>query len=289
MTQSLATRAVSDESDEEREIDGRDVEQSRESVSLALVSAPSAAPPRPTHFAGLGRSASNRREVALVLGLSALLHAGVAAAAIRSASKSTHTPKPLSQVQVEVSRPPQRLTPPPPAPPPPPVAKPQVKPVAAQPREPVPQLAPSPSPLPETPVDTGSSAPAAEDGELYAGSGGLGTAPPAPPPPPAPKVDEPAAPEPIVQAREGANYLKNPRPGYPSVARRQGWEGTTTLRVQVGENGRARAIQIQRSSGRDVLDEAATDAVKSWTFAPATQGGRPVTGWVTVPIVFKLQ
>jgi periplasmic protein TonB len=274
MTQSLATQSVLSEND------------GLEPVSLALTSAPSAAPAPIREPQGLLRaSGPSRWEVALVLGFSALLHAGAAAAAL-SSRDSARPPRPLSRVELEMSRPPQRVTPPPA--PPPPVAKPEVKPLAAiQPRERAPEPV-QPAPLqPEAPVDTGSSAPAAEDGELFAGSGGLGTA--SPPPPPAPKVELPAAPAPIIQAREGANYLKNPRPGYPGVARREGWEGTTMVRVQVGENGRPRSVQIQRSSGREVLDKAATEAVKKWTFAPATQGGQPVAGWVTVPIVFKLQ
>jgi protein TonB len=274
MTQSLAPHSVLREDD-----DGL------EAVGLVLTSAPSAAPPRLNQLTLVGRSGSNRREVALVLSLSALLHAGVAAAALRS-GPSSHVAKPLSQVELEMSRP-QRVTPPPP--PPPPVAKPEVKPLAApRPRERAPEpVQPTPAPT-EAPLDTGSSAGPAEDGELFAGSGGLGTAAPPPPAPPAPKAVAPV-PAPIVQAREGANYLKNPRPGYPGLARREGWEGTATLRVQVGENGRPRSVQLQRSSGHDVLDTAAADAVKNWTFAPATQGGQPVAGWVTVPIVFKLQ
>jgi periplasmic protein TonB len=38
-----------------------------------------------------------------------------------------------------------------------------------------------------------------------------------------------------------------------------------------------------------VLDDAAIEAVKGWTFVPATQGGQPIAGWVTVPIDFRLQ
>jgi protein TonB len=38
-----------------------------------------------------------------------------------------------------------------------------------------------------------------------------------------------------------------------------------------------------------VLDEAAIEAVKGWSFVPATQGGVAVAGWVNVPLVFRLQ
>lgn len=61
------------------------------------------------------------------------------------------------------------------------------------------------------------------------------------------------------------------------------------LRVRVLPTGRADGITVQKSSGRGILDDAAVDAVRSWTFAPATQGGNPVAGWVNVPIEFRLQ
>jgi protein TonB len=57
----------------------------------------------------------------------------------------------------------------------------------------------------------------------------------------------------------------------------------------VTAGGKAGSVRVQRSSGRAALDDAALAAVKSWTFVPATQGGAPVAGVVTVPIVFKLQ
>jgi protein TonB len=92
-----------------------------------------------------------------------------------------------------------------------------------------------------------------------------------------------------VAAHEGANYLKNPRPPYPEIALRRGWQGEVLLKVRVSPEGRAVSVGVQRSSGRDLLDQAAIEAVKAWSFVPARQGGLPIGGWVTVPIVFKLQ
>ena len=238
--------------------------------------------------APISKAATNRREVFAVVFFSALLHAGVATAAYRN--RDDEPPKkPLSRVEIELSRP---VTPPKPLaatpPPPPKIIKQEVKQLAAvAPRPDLPERPEVPTQAPQEPVDTGSSALADVEGELHAGSGGLGTAAPTPPPPPPAQVQGP--PEPVIQAKEGANYLKNPRPAYPGRAKREGWEGTTLLRVQVHPSGKPGAIKIQKSSGREVLDEAASEAVKKWTFAPATQGGKPIAGWVTVPIVFRLQ
>jgi protein TonB len=251
----------------------------------------SEAPPAPLRATEPRRGPSvpgaKRGELAVIVALSALLHTGAAVAAL-TAREDAPRPRPLSRVQIQVARP--RATPAvvPPAPPPRVQPKPVATPLTR--REPVARhAAPSEQPaVVDAPIDTGSSASAAENGTLFAGSGGLGTAAPVLPPPPAP-VAAPAPPPPVVQAREGANYAKNPRPPYPGLARRQGWEGTTLLSVQVTAGGKAGSVRVQRSSGRAALDDAALAAVKSWTFVPATQGGAPVAGVVTVPIVFKLQ
>jgi len=272
MTTHLAATALDTSVTEEAPLEGGVLRDSNPQVLFSNFPAPAARAPR------------NRPELVGVLVLSALLHAGIATAAI--GAEHAPEPKRLSRVEIDLARPPERPKPIIPAavpPPPPKVVKQETKPAITT---PVP-AAPIEQPPVDQPVDTGSSAPAEEGGELYAGNGGLGNAPP---PPPAPVAPTPApAPAPVVQAREGANYMKNPRPAYPRKAKREGWEGTTLLRVAVQASGKPGAVKLQKSSGHDVLDEAAIEAVGRWTFAPATQGGAPISGSVTVPIVFRLQ
>ena len=119
--------------------------------------------------------------------------------------------------------------------------------------------------------------------------------PPPPPPPPqpaapvaAPAPPAPPAPAPVTPASANAGYLKNPAPQYPSLAQRRGWEGTVLLRVHVLASGKPGEVQIQKSSGREALDEAALSAVKRWSFVPAKQGDIAQDGWVSVPIDFKI-
>ena len=117
--------------------------------------------------------------------------------------------------------------------------------------------------------------------------------PPAPPAPAqpvaAPAPPAPPAPKPVTPASASAGYLKNPAPEYPSLAMRRGWEGTVVLRVHVLASGKPGEIQIQKSSGRDQLDDAALAAVKRWSFVPAKQGDVAQDGWVSVPIDFKIK
>jgi periplasmic protein TonB len=58
--------------------------------------------------------------------------------------------------------------------------------------------------------------------------------------------------------------------------------------VQVTADGHSASVQVQQSSGHDILDEAAVEAVEGWTFIPAKRGDTPVASTVTVPIQFKL-
>jgi protein TonB len=84
-------------------------------------------------------------------------------------------------------------------------------------------------------------------------------------------------------------YQRNPPPVYPALARKRGYEGTTILRVLVNETGAVDTVRVATSSGHELLDRAAMQAVAGWSFAPATRNGRSVTMWVMVPVRFDLQ
>lgn len=105
-----------------------------------------------------------------------------------------------------------------------------------------------------------------------------------------PTTMETAAPESTATAEGGRLAVVHaPPPRYPGVAIRRHWEGVVVLRILVGEDGRARAVQIERSSGRAPLDDAARRQVlKHWIFSPAMREGRAVRAWGTVPVHFIL-
>jgi protein TonB len=105
-------------------------------------------------------------------------------------------------------------------------------------------------------------------------------APVAPAARPAPPVPEPP--------RYIAAYLNNPPPAYPAAARRRGHEGRVLVRAEVLADGRCNQVMLKASSGHDLLDRAAMDAVQQWRFVPARQGDQAVDAWVDVPITFKL-
>ncbi len=84
------------------------------------------------------------------------------------------------------------------------------------------------------------------------------------------------------------DYMRNPRPPYPREAREKAWQGTTQLRVEVLADGTAGKVEVAKSSGQSVLDQASVDTVRRWKFSPARSGDIPIRSTVEIPIVFRL-
>ena len=93
----------------------------------------------------------------------------------------------------------------------------------------------------------------------------------------------------LVEARSDAASLNNPKPPYPLVARRRRLEGEVLLSVEVLRDGLPGDVRVKRSSGHELLDEAALSTVRRWHFVPARRGTTPVDSTVEVPIRFRLE
>lgn len=175
-------------------------------------------------------------------------------------------PKPLPVVQVTLVTPPVPIVPRV-IPPPPPKVERQPKPVAQK-----AVSAPTPVPVMQPMVEHAvQQAPVAV----------------APPSPSAPV--QPAPEPPLELPRYNAAYLSNPPPSYPLSARRRGIGGTVLVRAEVAAGGECLRAELKKSSGAEVLDQAALEAVKKWRFVPAKRGSQAVVAWVEVPITFKLE
>lgn len=94
--------------------------------------------------------------------------------------------------------------------------------------------------------------------------------------------------QPITGPSFGAAYLHNPPPRYPAIARRMQLQGTATIRVLVSPEGRPQHVAVEKSSGVQLLDEAALEAVRQWSFVPARQGDKAIAAEVNVPLRFRL-
>ncbi len=74
----------------------------------------------------------------------------------------------------------------------------------------------------------------------------------------------------------------NAPPEYPRRARQRGWQGEAWLRIDVDERGAVVRCVVARSSGYDILDRAAVDAVRQWRYR-----GGPGTTEVAVRFVLR--
>jgi len=69
---------------------------------------------------------------------------------------------------------------------------------------------------------------------------------------------------------------------YPRRARRHGWQGEAELRFQISRH-KVQSINILASTGFDVLDQAAWQALASITSLPLSDGS------YRLPVIFRLQ
>ncbi|HEX6084075.1 MAG TPA: TonB family protein [Thermoanaerobaculia bacterium] len=120
-------------------------------------------------------------------------------------------------------------------------------------------------------------------------------------PEPAPEPVRPAAQPQVARVREGdlvpigTEGLAPPRltrqaaVTYPPMARAARVQGTVITSVLVSETGAVIDVKVLRGVAQAVgLNEAAVQAMRRSSFAPATKDGVRVKSYVTVPVDFKL-
>lgn len=206
--------------------------------------------------------------VALIhIALGYLLITGLAVDAVQSVVERVTT------IDVEEPPPPEPEDEPPPPPedipetaPPPPVAPP-----------PPINIAPAPPPLRTTPTIPPPAPPT------------LRIPPPAPPAPPAPR------PAPPSQARGASpdglgRWAARIQGDYPSSALRREEQGTVTMRITIGANGRVEACTVTGSSGSSALDDAACRGMQRYArYNPALNAaGNPISDTTTQSIRYVL-
>lgn len=75
---------------------------------------------------------------------------------------------------------------------------------------------------------------------------------------------------------------------YPDLARQQGIEGRVLVHVQINQSGAVIGTKVLKSLGKNGCDEAAIEAIRQVRWEPALSNNEPVTVWVVVPVIFKL-
>jgi periplasmic protein TonB len=71
-------------------------------------------------------------------------------------------------------------------------------------------------------------------------------------------------------ATEAKHYaLYAPRPEYPLAARKRHWTGAGLFACNIRSDGTVASVDILRSTGHQMLDQAAITAFRQWRFQPA--------------------
>ncbi len=70
---------------------------------------------------------------------------------------------------------------------------------------------------------------------------------------------------------------------YPRLARERGIEGVVLVRFRVLPSGEVQEVNIAKSSGAAILDEASVRTVQRAAPMPY------VSGWIEVPMVYELK
>jgi periplasmic protein TonB len=82
--------------------------------------------------------------------------------------------------------------------------------------------------------------------------------------------------------------IHNPSPEYPEMAIFLGYQGNAIVRIKVSAKGFSEGVDILRSSGHKILDEAVTKALKKWRFTPSKRGTTSMAGSVTISVIYIL-
>jgi protein TonB len=124
--------------------------------------------------------------------------------------------------------------------------------------------------------------------------GGLGRidvafVPPAPPPLPAPK--EQAKPAATKQVRVGGDVrppslIKQLKPVYPPLAKAARVQGTVRFTAVIARDGSIQ--QLRLIDGPPLLIQAATNAVRQWSYSPTLLNGEPVEVITEIEVRFTL-
>lgn len=116
--------------------------------------------------------------------------------------------------------------------------------------------------------------------------------PPTPPPLPDGGTiveQSPVTIEPVfIDAMIHPRYRNVLQPEYPPGLIRQEIEGSVTLRVRVGTDGRVKAIEPVRFDDAELLRTTHAHALRKWRFLPATRDGVAVESWREMTVRFQI-
>lgn len=99
----------------------------------------------------------------------------------------------------------------------------------------------------------------------------------------------PKVPTPIFKAAlRDPRFAKDFQPDYPVGKLRLEIEGSVTVRILVGTDGRVRQVKILNATDPDFARVTEKQALRAWRFKPATRDGVLVEDWQTLTVRFDI-
>lgn len=103
-------------------------------------------------------------------------------------------------------------------------------------------------------------------------------------PPPETVYFVPAPPE--MEDFQSSRIISKVKPVYPEIARLAKVQGTVRFKTIIGTDGAVQNLELE--SGPTMLAQAAIEAIRQWTFLPATRNGNPVEDTIHIDVSFTL-
>lgn len=94
--------------------------------------------------------------------------------------------------------------------------------------------------------------------------------------------------DPFIPRDKEPELIGGLRLNYPDWARNAGMKGKAFVKALINIDGRATDVKIVISSGYEILDDAAIQAIKKSRWQPAMQRDEPVRVWITIAVKFLL-
>ena len=163
------------------------------------------------------------------------------------------------------------------APPPPPIEQPKIEPRA---QTPLPYVPPTTLPMPDQPVIETTKIMPSEQPPI---------GPVILPPGPTTVIETPTPLPPLVGAQQDPRFARDYQPEYPAQELRAQRDGSVSVRVLIGADGRVKAVEQVSATSTAFFEVTKRQALGKWRFKPATRGGVPQESWKVMSVRFEIK
>lgn len=104
-------------------------------------------------------------------------------------------------------------------------------------------------------------------------------------------IAEPPVPPlpPLIGAARDPRFASAYQPEYPAAEIRAQRDGTVSVRVLIGTDGRVKAVEQVSATSTAFFEATKRQALGKWRFKPATRGGIPQESWKVMSVRFEIK